>query len=271
MSATIATRPSTGSGLSATGIIRSEWIKLRSLRSTIWSYAIVVAVSLGLSWVLASALGNTEFGPLVETPERTLIQAATFGTTFGVLVVGVLGVLVISGEYSTGMIRSTLTAVPRRLPALGAKALVLFATTFVVGLVSVTGSAAVAYVSLASNGIEPAITGEVITSLLLASAYLAAVSVFALGLGTVLRNSAGGIAAALGVLLLLPTIIMVIAGLTQAEWAANLLPYLLSNAGESMILPTEGGLALWASALTVALWAAVPFIGGAVLLKRRDA
>jgi ABC-2 type transport system permease protein len=272
MSATItAPRPTSGSGLSAPGIIRSEWIKLRSLRSTIWSYAIVVVISLGLSWIFAGALSNTDFGPLLESPERTLIQASTFGVTFGVLVAAVLGVLNISGEYSTGMARSTFTAVPKRLPALAAKALVLFVATFIVGLVSIVGSALVALSVLVSNGVEPQLTGEVVTDLVLAAVYLAAVSVFALGLGTILRSSAGGIAAALGVLLLLPTIVMVIAGVTQAEWASNLLPYLLSSAGESLILPSDGGLEQWQSGLVVAAWALVPLAGGAALLARRDA
>ena len=264
-------RPVSGSGLNIGRIIRSEWIKLRSLRSTVWSYAIVVVVSLGLAYVLASALGNSEFGPLIDSPERTLIQAATFGSTFGVLVVAVLGVLVISGEYSTGMARSTFTAVPKRLPALAAKAIVLFIATFVVGIVSVGGSAIVGLVVLGANGIEPQITTEVITSLLLACLYLSLVSVFALAFGTILRSSAGGIAAALGVLLLLPTILTVFASVTQAQWAIDLVPLMLTTAGEGMILPSEGGLELWQSILTVALWAIVPLVGGALLLKRRDA
>jgi len=266
----VAARPSTGSGLSAPGVIRSEWIKLRSLRSTVWSYAIVVVVSLGMAYLLSSALGTSEFGALVDSPEHTLLQAATFGTTFGVLVVAVLGVLVISGEYSTGMARSTFTAVPKRLPALAAKAAVLFVTTFVVGLVSSIASGALAFAVLGSHGVHPEITGEVIAGVLLASLYLAAVALFALGLGTILRSSAGGIAAALGILLLLPTIVMVFASVTQAQWAADVIPYLLVSAGESMILPSPDGLALWESTLTVGLWAAVPLLIGALLLKRRD-
>jgi len=264
-------RTVTGSGLSLGRVIRSEWIKLRSLRSTIWSYAIVIVVSLGLSFVLASALSNSDFGPIIDTPERMLIQASTFGTTFGVLVVAVLGVLVISGEYSTGMARSTFTAVPKRLPALAAKAIVLFVTTFVVGLIATLGSAAVALVILNSNGLEPAISGEFVSSILLACLYLSLVSVFALAFGTILRSSAGGIAAALGILLLLPTILMVVASVTQAQWAIDLVPFMLTTAGESMMLPSEGGLETWQSTLTVALWATVPLVGGALLLKSRDA
>jgi len=258
-------------GLSAAGIIRSEWIKLRSLRSTVWSYAIVIVISLGLSWVFASALSNTDFGPLLDSPERTLVQASTFGVTFGVLVASVLGVLNISGEYSTGMIRSTLTAVPKRIPVLAAKALILFVATFVVGLVATAGSALVAFAVLGSNGVVPELTGEVVTGILFAALYLAAVAVFALGLGTILRSSAGGIAAAVGVLLILPTVVTIVAGVTQAQWAVDAMPYLLSSAGEAMLLPTDGGLEQWQSGLVVAAWALVPLAAGAILLKKRDA
>jgi len=267
MTTTIA--PTTLSRLSLGRVIHSEWIKLRSLRSTIWSYAIIVLVSLGMAFVLSSALSNPDFGPILDSPEHTLIQASTFGLSFGVLVVAVLGVLVISGEYSTGMARSTLTAVPKRLPALAAKAIVLFVATYVVGLVATLGSAVVALVVLNGNGLQPAITGDVISSILLACLYLSLVALFALGIGTMLRSSAGGIAAALGLLLLLPTVLMVFASITQAQWAIDLIPYLLTNAGESMFL--GGELELWQSSLAVVLWAAVPLAGGAVLLKRRDA
>ena len=272
MSATI-TAPyvTTGSGLSPVGFVRSEWIKLRSVRSTIWSFAIVIAVSLGMAFLLSSTLSAQEFGPLLDSPERTLVQAATFGASFGALVVAVLGVLVISGEYSTGMVRSTFTAVPTRLPALAAKALVLFVATFVVGLVSAAGSALVALPVLAGNGVEPQLTGDVVLSLVLSAVYLGFVALFALGLGTILRSSAGGIAGALGVLLLLPTILLTIGGITQAAWVADVMPYLLVSAGEGMYLPSAGGFEQWQSTLIAAGWAIASLVIGAVILKRRDA
>ena len=275
MTATLtAPRTSDGSALSTVGVIRSEWIKLRTVRSTVWSYAIIVAVSLGLALLLSSV---SDFGATAVPEDQhnvILLQASTFGIYFGQLIVAVLGVLVISGEYSTGMIRSTLTAVPKRIPALAAKALVLFAATFVVGLVSAFGSLAIAMPILAGQGIQADFgDGTLLGDLLLSALYLALVAVFALGVGTILRSSAGGIAAALGVILLLPTVLQVFAGLTQAEWAADLMPYLLSNAGTGMFTPSfdGSGLEQWQNLLVVLVWVAVSIVGGAVLLKRRDA
>ena len=276
---TATTAPSTsrsaaGSHLTGLGIVNSEWIKLRTVRSTVWSYALIVLASLGMAVLMA---GTIDFGG-AEVPadqrNSVILQASTFGIYFGQLIVAVLGVLVISGEYSTGMIRSTLTAVPKRIPALAAKALVLFLTTLVVGLVSVFGSLAIALPLLGRSDIEPDFSdGSLLRDVALSAVYLALVAVFALGVGTILRSAAGGIAAALGVILLLPTIFQLIASLTQAEWAANVMPYLLSNAGTGIFTPSfdGSGLEQWQNLLVVLAWVAVSLIGGALLLKRRDA
>ena len=262
------------SRLSVPGIISSEWIKLRTVRSTVWSYAIIVVVSLGMSLLMSATIdfGGSEIP--ADQQSSVLLQASTFGIYFGQLIVGVLGVLVISGEYSTGMIRSTLTAVPKRIPALAAKAFVLFATTFVVGLVSVFGSLAIAVPLLGTQGVEADFSdGKLLGNLALAALYLALVAVFALGVGTILRSAAGGIAVTLGVILLLPTIFQLIAGLTQAQWAPDVIPYLLSNAGTGIFTPSfdGSGLEQWQNLLVVLVWVAVSVVLGGVLLKRRDA
>lgn len=263
--ATVYARPAGLSSLSALGMLRSEWIKLRSLRSTIWSYAAVIVVSLGISLLISAAAVG--FGGVEGIP----IAAATYGIYFGQLVVAVLGVLVISGEYSTGMIRSTLTAIPKRIPALVAKAVVLFLTTFVVGLISVFGAVGVSLLVLSGQP-DVAVSGEDLGNLVLAAVYLALTSLFALGLGTILRNGAGGIAVALGVILLLPTIFGLIAGITQAEWASNALPYLFSSAGTGMYTPSgEEGFSQLHNSVIVLVWTAVSLVGGALLLKARDA
>jgi ABC-2 type transport system permease protein len=262
------------SRLSAPGIINSEWIKLRTVRSTVWSYAVIVLASFGIA-LLASGTVTYDGSSFPASEQNSLLlQSSTLGIYFGQLVVGVLGVLVISGEYSTGMIRSTLTAVPKRIPALAAKALVLFLTTFVVGLVASFGSFAIATALLGPQGISPDFAdGSLIGNLVLSALYLALAAVFALGVGTILRSSAGGIAAALGAILLLPTIFQLIAGITQAQWAADVLPYLISNAGVGMYTPTTDPNALGQvqNLVVVLVWVAVSLVGGAVLLKRRDA
>jgi len=264
----VLTKPQT-SGLSAAGIIRSEWIKLRSVRSTLWAFAIVIVMSVGIAVLMSSTAYFGEGQLPADVQTGIVAQAATFGVYFGQLVMAVLGVLVISGEYSTGMVRSTLTAVPKRIPALLAKAVVLFVSSLVVGAVSVFAALLVAVPLLGGLGITAEIDGAFIGDLLLAALYLALTSVFALGVGTVLRSSAGGIAAALGIVLLLPTIVSAIAGFTGAQWAADISPYLFSNAGSGMY--TGGEFEQWQFALVVVVWTAVSLVLGAVLLKRRDA
>lgn len=262
----------TGSGLSAAGIIRSEWIKLRSVRSTGWSFALMVLVSLGMATIMSLSLDLQGGGGALSSADQAsfLVQASTFGVFFGQLIAAVLGVLVISGEYSTGMVKSTLTAVPRRLGALWAKATVLFVATFVVGAVAGIGSFFIASPILAGEGLHASLTdANVIVPLLGSALYLAFVAVFALGVGTILRSSAGGIAAALGIILLLPIVLQMI----PADWAHDLLPYLLSNAGMGMFGLTMGAVSLewWQNLLVVLGWVAVSSTIAAVLLKRRDA
>jgi ABC-2 type transport system permease protein len=275
-------RPSRHAGttaLSFTGVLRSEWIKLRSLRSTIWSFVIVIAISLGMALIMSLSMVNGMNGGAdaatapADQQAQYVVQASVFGVYFGQLVAGVLGVLVISGEYTTGMIRSTLTAVPKRLPALVAKAVVLFVATFLVGLVATVGafllsSAVFAGIDVTASLAEPG----VFLPLLGGALYLALVAAFALGMGTMLRSSAGGIAAVLGLLLLVPTVLQMI----PAEWAHDLLPYLVSWAGMGMFtsttaVATADEFGVWLNLLIVLGWVGASVAGATVLLQRRDA
>jgi ABC-2 type transport system permease protein len=267
---TIATayRPAETSGLSVFGELRSEWIKLRSVRSTVWSFAIIIVLSAAVSLLISTAV---DFGSLPADQHNGVIaQAATFGIYFGQLIVAVLGVLVISGEYSTGMIRSTLTAVPKRIPALLAKAAVLFVTVFVVGVISIGAALAVAVPIYAAQDIHA--DGAIVGDLLLAALYLALTAVFALGIGTIVRSSAGGIAVALGIILLLPTVFLLVFSFTQLEWISDITPYLFSNAGTSMYSTSaDAALNQGESTLVVLVWTVVTLAAGVLLLKRRDA
>lgn len=261
------------------GVLRSEWIKLRSLRSTTWSYLIVIAISLGMALIMSLSMvsdmngGADASGMPADGQVSLIVQSSVFGVFFGQLVAGVLGVLIISGEYTTGMIRSTLTAVPKRLPALAAKAIVLFVTTFLVGLFANIGAFLVASVVFSGVDVSASLLDPAVFLPILGGAlYLALVSVFALGVGTMLRSSAGGIAAVLGVMLLLPTVLQMI----PAEWAHDLIPYLISSAGLGIFTsttaePAGDALGAWLSLLIVLAWMGASIAGAAVLLKRRDA
>jgi ABC-2 type transport system permease protein len=261
------------------GVLRSEWIKLRSLRSTTWSYLIVIAISLGMALIMSLSMSDGMNGgagassmPAAEQVSL-IVQSSVFGVFFGQLVAGVLGVLVISGEYSTGMIRSTLTAVPKRLPALAAKAVVLFVATFVVGLLANLGAYLVSSIVFAGIDVSASLTDPAVFLPILGGAlYLALVAVFALGIGTMIRSSAGGIATVLGLILLVPTVLQMI----PAEWAHDLIPYLLSSAGLGIFTsttaePTADAFGAWLNLLIVLAWVGASIAGAAVLLKRRDA
>jgi ABC-2 type transport system permease protein len=270
------------------GVLRSEWIKLLTLRSTIWSLGLIVLLSLGIGVLMAWSftLGTDEQGaeivPDAESGRVFALLVCTIGLNFGQLIAAVLGVLVMTGEYSTGMIKSSLTAVPRRLSVLWAKAIVLFITTTLVGLLTVLLVFFVTMPLRAPKGLDASLLDpEFALALAGGALYLGLVAVFALGLGTVIRSSAGGIAAALGALLVLPVVFELLGML--AEWARDLIPYLIANAGAVMFsIPQEadpvvegmgGGtsLAPGIATLVVFVWALITLGLGALALRRRDA
>ncbi|WP_348787572.1 ABC transporter permease subunit [Leifsonia sp. NPDC080035] len=261
--------------LSFPRVVRSEWIKLRSLRSTFWTLVAVVVIVVGLAALLSAVVPNAStLGAQVPPAQLAdfVTNTATSGLMFAQLVVAVLGVLVISGEFSTGMIRSSFAAVPRRFPVLAAKAIVLFLTSFIVGLVSIAISWAIAVPMLTGKGYTGDLfTQDTLWAILGAALYLGLVAVFALGIGTIVKASAGGIAAALGVLFLLPILASLFGNLMNQKWVTDASHYLISNAGTGMSGGTNGTLEPWANVVTVLVWAAVSFILGAILLQRRDA
>ena len=275
------THTATRSGLTAGGILRSETIKLFTVRSTIWCLAIVVVISIGLGFLLAATLNAGPTPLAAEQQQGFWLQCATVGVGFSQLVVAVLGVLVISGEYSTGMIRSTFTSVPGRVSALGAKAVVIGVTTFLVGGVAVIGAAILPSGLLPAAGIEPDF-GEprIWLALLGAAVYLGLLAVLSLSIGAIVRNSAGGIATALGLILVLPTVLGLFAVITGAQWAQNISVFLPSEAGSRMFAfvnelqeAAPGTILLdpWQGTLVMVAWVAVFLTIAGVLIKRRDA
>jgi ABC-2 type transport system permease protein len=269
---------STASSLSFGGILRSEWIKLRSLRSTVWSYLSVVVIMLGLALMLSLTIANGGFnapdapGGSAADQAGLFVQSSTFGVFLAQLVVAVLGVLVITGEYSTGMARSTFTAVPKRLPALAAKAAVLFVVTYLVSLVAGIGAYFVSAAVYAGHDVSASLTDpEVFMPILGSSLYLALLAVFSLAVGTMVRSSAGGIGIVLALILVVPTVLQLI----PADWAQDIHPYLLSTAGTNMFAPTEvtgtETLTAWQDLLVVLGWVGASAAGAATLLVKRDA
>lgn len=253
----------------------SEWTKLRTLRSTRYSlltalvltigFAVTAALVIAGQWGSMSAGDKAGFNPL---------GMSVIGVTFAQLAIGVLGVMIISGEYSTGMIRSTLAAVPRRLPVLWGKAgvfglvtlalsipamlIAFFSTQAIIGGNSLNG------VDVALSFSDPGVARSVIGGAL----YLTLVGLLGLGFGAILRNTAGGISALVGLLLVVPPLMNVL----PSSWNDAISPYLPSNAGQAIMGVAEGAplLAPWTGLALFAGYTAVTIAIAAVLLRRRD-
>lgn len=250
-------------------VIRSEWTKLWSLRSTKISLLAAVLITIGLG-VLVTIGTATNLGP----PDSGQIQGfplVLVGTYFSPLVIGFLGVMTISGEYSTGMIRSTLSAAPRRLPVLWAKVLVFGVVSFVTVLVSHLITFFICQPIMDSVGVHYSLGDPgVIRALLGAAFYVAAIGVIGVGLGTLLRNTAGGASVVVGLVFVVP----VIAQMLPAWIGEPIAPYLPTQAGQALMeLSSESNLIFspWGGLAVLAAWAAAALIGGALVLTRRDA
>jgi ABC-2 type transport system permease protein len=254
-----------------THVVRSEWTKLISLRSTRWSLFVAVLFTIGLP-LLFAAITSARWGSMSpqDRAGRHPLDIALAGVNLSQLAIGVLGVLVITGEYSTGMIRASFTAVPKRLPVLWAKGVVFAAVTFALMLPSVFiaffGSQAILsrhdllQISVSHAGVARAVVGG--------AAYLTLLGIFALAVGTVVRSTAGGIAVFAALFFVIPPLLNIL----PTSWNNAISPYLPDAAGRSIFSLTHGahslapgpGLALFAGYCALALAIA------AVLLVHRD-
>jgi ABC-2 type transport system permease protein len=267
--------------LTFTRVVRSEWIKLRTLRSTWWCAAVLLALSVLMGVLISAVIG--EGGRLPASQQEALaVQVLTLSVNFTQLVAAVLGVLVISGEYGTGMIRSTFAAVPLRIPAVVAKLLVLAVAVLVLGLVSTALTALASAPLLAARGIGLTPDAALWLPVLGGSVYLTLIAVLAFAIGALLRNSAGGIATALGLLLVVPIVVQLAAGLTRADWLQGADALLPSTAGAQLFTfaaPTGSDLGAaaqplvlngWGGLGVLVAWIAVFLVPALILVRRRD-
>lgn len=267
------TAPRTSSArLTFGGILRSEWIKFRTLRSTVWTVSITVVVMVGIALMFAALMSSLLGDAQAEANGGLLpgVMIVTFGYSFAQLAVAVLGALTITGEYSTGMIRSTFSAVPTRVPSLAAKSIVLAVVTFVISAVGVALSYLVALPFLSGTSLEVDLSADgTLRSLIGVPLYLMAIAVLAIALGALIRNSAGTIFSLVALILVLPSIL----GALPVEWVRNLAQFLPSAAGEVLILGNFGGsdLSPWQGYGVLVAWVAVVWAAAAVVIKRRDA
>jgi hypothetical protein len=247
----------------------SEWTKLRSVRSTRWSFLAAFLLTIGIG-ALACAVVGHHYANMSERDKLDFhpLEVNLVGVQLAQLALGVLGVLVITAEYSTGMIRASFTAVPKRLPVLWAKTGVFGAVTFALMLPAILVAFFVGQAILARHHIDVGFTGpHVIRVLVGAALYLTIVGLFGLGLGAILRNTAGGISAFAAIMFVLPPLMNVL----PSSWNHAASPYLPLQAGQAILATTAGDhLSPWLGLLLLAGYAATAIAIAGVLLIRRD-
>ncbi|HEY7859293.1 MAG TPA: ABC transporter permease [Candidatus Nanopelagicales bacterium] len=276
MSSTVQTPQPYVSGLTPAGpnivnVIRSEWTKIWSVRSTMWTLLIGFVLTVGLGALICWGT-EANYSHLHPADKATLdpTSISLAGLVFGQLALAVFGVLFISSEYSTGGIRTTLTAVPQRVRLLTAKAIVLLVISLVVGMVSSFVAFFIGQAFLSRVGIEAHLGDpDVMRAVIGGGLYLMASAMFGFALGALLRHSAAGISLAIALLLVVPPLTNLLPG----DWGHWIEKYFTSNAGQQItsVLPQGDALSPWAGYAVFTLWWLVILVIAGALMSRRDA
>ena len=263
-----------GRGRLFADVVLSEWTKIRTVRSTFWTLLAAVVALIGIS-AIASAVFVSQWDTLKPSDkvQFNAIEIGVAGAFFAQLAIGVLGVLVMTTEYGTGMIRATFAAVPQRRTVLAAKALVLFLVTFAVSLVASFVSFFVAQQILGSYGhgqLAASITDAgAVRTVVGAAAFLAVMGLLGFSLGAVIRRSAGAVAALFGLVFFLPGLMELLPHAVK-DHVNKFLP---SNAGSAIYRQVQGPdvLSPGAGLLVLCGYVFVALGIAAVIVRRRDA
>lgn len=255
-------------------VLRSEWTKFRSLRSTVYTLLAAILLMIGIGAVFSAVTtsdGAGAGGGPGPGGQATMdpITTSLSGITFSQLAIGVLGVLLMASEYSTGMIRSSLAVVPRRLPVLWGKLSVFAGVVLVVGLVTSLLSFMIGQMLLGDIGVSLTADGA-LRSVVGAALYLTVVGLIAVALGALLRNTAAGISTFVGVFFVIPPLTL----LLPADLSSQFVPYLPSNAGGALYGADNGvdeTLSPWTGFAVLCAYAVATIAAAAVWLRRRDA
>ncbi len=259
-------------GVTFPRVVRSEWTKLWSLRSTRW-VLLVSFIAMAAPGPIIAAVQMARWAHLSAQDRATFdaINTGVGGWHLAQLGIGVLGVLIISGEYSTGMIRSSLMAVPRRLPVLAAKVLVYAGVAFALMLVATCISYFVTQAIVTEHHVQHGIGDPGALRVLLGTVlFLTVMGMMCVGLGGWVRNSAGGIAAFVGLIFVVSGVVAIL----PSSIANSVSPYLPFNAATAVAthhfdnshhLSPWGGFALFCGYTLVIL------LGASVTLMRHDA
>lgn len=262
--------PRSAGQASLAGTLRSEFTKIRSVRSTFWTLLVLVVVVVGIgalaSWGAASH-------PHQLPPNFDPTQQSLFGLVLGQLIIVVLGSLTVTSEYSTGMIRTSLTSMPRRGTLLAAKGLVFGTVALVTGLVASFASFFLGQALMSSHHISASLgQPDVLRAVIGGALFLAACGLLAFGLGLMLRHTAAAISASVALLFVL----FILVNFLPQDWQSHVDKWIPFNAGSQIwrvngALPSDHMFSAWAGIAVFAAYAVIAIAGGLILFFRRDA
>lgn len=275
-------RAAAGAKLTFGGLLRAERIKLSSLRSVRFTLAATLIAGFGLSGLIAllwTSEGMGSSGAQAAELQQYLLMTSTISAPFIALVFGILGVLVMSSEYASGLILSTLVAAPRRGAVFLAKAVVLAAASAVTAALVIGGGLLIgALFNPAAVG--QIFTAQVITGALGTAAYLTLLALFAFGIATLTRNAAAGIGIVAGITFVAPIAFSMLT-MTSWEWVPTMMNYLPTQLGSTLsvgVISAAEAAAMgasdvgyWGALVAMIVWAAATVIPAAIVFGRRDA
>jgi hypothetical protein len=253
-------------------LLRSEWTKIRTVRSTMWTIGVTVVLGIGIG-ALVSALTRSHWSSMNLGQRLSFDPSATslIGILFAQFAIGILGVLVISAEYSTGTIRATFSAAPNRSRVFAAKIVVFGLLSLIVAeftsfvaffLGQFLLSSPATHATLSSPGAFRAVFGG--------GLFVCALGLVAMGLGTIIRHTAGAISAFVGILLVLP----ILTAALPSQLSQDVRKFMPDRIGVDMLTTKSqdfGAFSPWVGLLIVAIYAVVLLFIGASMLERRDA
>jgi ABC-2 type transport system permease protein len=252
------------------GALRSEFTKIRSVRSTYWTLIALVVVTIGIGALacVGAVSRGADHGPLSDPTQRSLA-----GLILGQLIIVVLGALTVTSEYSTGMIRTSLTVQPRRGTVLAAKGVVFTLVTLVTGLIASFASFFIGQAILSSKHLGVSLGDpNVLRAVIGGGLFLAVCGMLAFGLGTLLRHTAGAITASIGLLFVL----FVLINFLPSNWQDHVDKWIPFNAGSQIWTTVSPGgnppmFSPWTGFAVFTGYAVIAIIAGAVAFQKRDA
>lgn len=261
--------PGSAGRVTFAGALRSEFTKIRSVRSTYWTLLAMFVVVVGFGALASAGAANGQHGPFFDPTRQSLA-----GLYIGQLIIGVLGVLVISSEYSTGMIRTTLTTNPHRGVMIAAKGVVFTVVALVTSLVTSFVAFFVGQALMSSDHISTTIgSPNVLRAVIGGALFLTVCGVLAFGLGLLIRHSAGGIGAVVGLLF----VVTILVNFLPQSWQNHVNEWIPALAGGQLWMTVgqpPGNTPMfgpWTSFAVLCGYAAIVMAAAVILFRRRDA